>query len=203
VGTDPSSRTTRGERTRARLTAAARTVFGERGYAAARVEDVVAAAGVSHGTFYTYFENKAAALDSLIDTTAAELQAVVDEPWEGSDGSATVEAVIDRFVRLFAAHGDVVRAWLEASAHEEHFRSRLREVRAGYVRRVAEVLEPVLAGSPHDPAVAAGALVAMVEGYATQGLTEHGSAGRSAVVRTLTSLWLGGLNRLTEGAADG
>ena len=36
-------------------------------HAAARVEDVVAAAGVSHGTFYTYFSNKADALDALID----------------------------------------------------------------------------------------------------------------------------------------
>jgi AcrR family transcriptional regulator len=197
VGGGP--RTSRGERTRARLREAARTVFAERGYAAARVEDVVAQAGVSHGTFYTYFENKAAVLDALIDVTAGELQAVVDDPsWEGPDVLATIAAVIDRFVAVFADHADVVRAWLEASAHEPHFRDRLREVRQGYVDRVADNLRPALDGSDHDPAVAASALVAMVEGYATQGLTSDDPDQRASVVATLSSIWFGGLLRLVD-----
>jgi AcrR family transcriptional regulator len=194
---DTAPRTSRGERTRARLCEAARAVFAERGYAPTRVEDVVEAAGVSHGTFYTYFDNKAAILDALIDATATDLQAVVDDPWDGPDGAATIEAVIDRFVAVFAAHGDVMRAWLEASAHEPHFRQRLREVRRGYVQRVAEVLEPVLAPTSHDPGVAAAALVAMVEGYASEGLRDA-SPRRAEVVRTLSGLWLGGLIRLAE-----
>jgi AcrR family transcriptional regulator len=191
-------RTSRGERTRARLRDAARRVFALRGYVNARVEDIVAEAGVSHGTFYTYFENKAAALDALIDVTAHDLQAVVDEPWDGPDGATAIEAVIDRFVEVFAQHVDVMRAWLEASAHEPHFRQRLRDVRHGYVQRVADVLEPVLGSTSHDPAVAAAALVAMVEGYATEGLGGDAADRRADVVRTLSGLWLGGLIRLAE-----
>jgi AcrR family transcriptional regulator len=177
---------------------AAREVFADRGFAAARVEDVVATAGVSHGTFYTYFDNKATVLDALIDTTAQDLQSVVDEPWEGPDGSAAIAAVIERFVEVFASHAQVVRVWLEASAHEQHFRDRLRDVRSGYARRVADVIAPVLAPTPHDPEVAASALVAMVEGYATQGLSADDAGQRSAVVATLTALWVGGLVRLAE-----
>jgi AcrR family transcriptional regulator len=191
-------RTSRGERTAARLRGAARSVFAERGYAAARVEDIVAVAGVSHGTFYTYFENKAKALDALIDETAAELQAVVDEPWEGPDVLGTIAAVIDRFVAVFADHADVVRAWLEAGAHEQHFRDRLREVRQGYVDRVAANLEPALEDTLHDPAVAAAALVAMVEGYATQGMTTDDPDQRASVVATLSTIWFGGLLRLVD-----
>jgi len=198
--TSAAPRTSRGERTRAALRQAARGVLADLGYATARVEDVVAAAGVSHGTFYTYYDNKAAILDALIDETAADLQAVVDEPWEGTDGAATIEAVLDRFVAVFAQHADVVRVWLEASAHERHFRDRLREVRTGYVDRVAEVLAPVLHPTPHDPGVVAAALVGMVEAYATQGLAADGFEERTAVVRTLTSIWLGGLIRLAEEA---
>ncbi len=196
VGVGP--RTSRGERTRLRLLDATREAVAERGYVAARVEDIVALAGVSHGTFYTYFENKAAALDALIDTTAEQLQAVVDEPWDGPDGAATIEAVIGRFVAVFAAHAVVVRAWLEASAHDAHFAERLRDVRGGYVRRVAEVLAPTLAGTGHDPALAASALVAMVEGAVTQGAAEGDGIGRGDLVRTLRSLWLGGIVRLGE-----
>jgi AcrR family transcriptional regulator len=191
-------RTSRGERTAARLREAARDVFATRGFAGARVEDIVAAAGVSHGTFYTYFENKAAVLDALIDETARQLQAVVDEPWEGSDVLGTIAAVIDRFVDVFSQHADVVRTWLEASAHDQHFRDRLRVVRAGYVERVAENLGPALGHTPHDPHVAAAALVAMVEGYATQGMTTDDEAQRASVVRTLSSIWFGGLLRLMD-----
>lgn len=191
-------RTTRGERTAARLRQAAREVFAERGYAAARVEDVVAVAGVSHGTFYTYFTNKADALDALIDETAAELQAVVEEPWDGPDAAAAIATVIERFVEIFGEHADVMGTWLEASAHEPHFRKRLHEVRAGYIARVAEQLGPALAHTPHDPTVAAAALVAMVEGYATQGLRADDAEDRASRVRTLAALWFGGLLGLTQ-----
>lgn len=194
----PTPRTSRGERTAARLRDAARTVFAERGYAAARVEDIVAGAGVSHGTFYTYFENKAAALDALIDVTAADLQAVVEEPWEGPDAARAIAAVIERFVEVFASQADVMGTWLEASAHEPHFRQRLREVREGYIQRVAEQLTPALEGTGHDASVAAAALVAMVEGYATQGLRADDAVDRESRVRTLAALWFGGLVGLTQ-----
>lgn len=42
----------------AELTAAALDLFVEKGYAATRLEDVAAAAGVSKGTLYLYFESK-------------------------------------------------------------------------------------------------------------------------------------------------
>ena len=191
-------RTSRGERTRARLLAAAREVMAERGFAAARIEDIVATAGVSHGTFYTYFENKSVILDALIDTTAGQLQAVVDEPWEGPHGQAAIAAVIGRFVRVFAGHADVVQVWLEASAHDAHFAARLTEVRGGYVARVAQVLAPELEGTDHDPMLAAGALVAMVEGTVTQQLAHAPQLDPSALVRTLRALWVGGALRLAE-----
>lgn len=195
---DVTPRTSRGERTAARLRDAAREVFSDRGYAAARVEDIVAGAGVSHGTFYTYFENKAGALDALIDETARELQAVVEESWEGPDAARAIATVIERFVEVFSSHADVMSTWLEASAHEPHFRQRLREVRGGYIHRVAEQLTPALSETRHDPHVAAAALVAMVEGYATQGMQGDGAADRESRVRTLSALWFGGLLGLTQ-----
>jgi AcrR family transcriptional regulator len=191
-------RTSRGARTRARLLQATREVVAVRGFVPARVEDIVATAGVSHGTFYTYFDNKAAALDALIDVAAAELQSVVDAPWDGPDGASAIDAVIGRFVSAFAEHADVVRAWIEAAAHDPVVADRLREVRSGYVRRVAEVLAPVLAGSGHDPVLVATALVAMVEGTVTQRHHDTSRLPTEALVRTLGSLWVGGLVGLGE-----
>src|SRR5262245_5035160 len=48
----------RGEKTRLRLLDAGAAVLPQRGYHDARVDDIVAAAGLSHGTFYRYFANK-------------------------------------------------------------------------------------------------------------------------------------------------
>jgi AcrR family transcriptional regulator len=47
--------TERGRRTRDKLLEAARDVFEEKGYAATRMSDIAARAGVSHGTTYTWF----------------------------------------------------------------------------------------------------------------------------------------------------
>lgn len=196
-----TSRTPRGERTAARLRDAARQVFSEHGYATARVEDIVALAGVSHGTFYTYYENKAAILDALVDRAALRLRRVVDEPWEGEDVGAVIRQVIDGFVDALADEGDVIGAWIEAAAHDDHFRDRLRLVRGEYTDTVASHLAPVVAGTGHDPTVAAGALVAMVEGYATDRLAAAGSTERHAAVTTLAELWFGGLLRLGTSSA--
>lgn len=45
----------------------ARDVFAKHGYHAAKVDDIVAAAGVARGTFYLYFEDKHAIFEEIVD----------------------------------------------------------------------------------------------------------------------------------------
>ena len=52
---------------RAALLAAARDVFAKRGYHQATIDDIVAKAGASRGTFYLYFEDKRAVFAALMD----------------------------------------------------------------------------------------------------------------------------------------
>ncbi len=51
----------------------ARDVFAKRGYHAAKIDDIVAAAGVARGTFYLYFEDKRAIFEEIVDKTFAKL----------------------------------------------------------------------------------------------------------------------------------
>jgi AcrR family transcriptional regulator len=51
----------------------ARDVFAKHGYHAAKIDDIVAAAGVARGTFYLYFEDKRAIFEEIIDRTFARL----------------------------------------------------------------------------------------------------------------------------------
>ncbi len=55
----------------------ARDVFAKRGYHAAKIDDIVAAAGVARGTFYLYFEDKRAIFEEIVDGTFARLGAAV------------------------------------------------------------------------------------------------------------------------------
>ncbi|MFC9437411.1 TetR/AcrR family transcriptional regulator [Nocardia sp. NPDC057030] len=54
-------------RRRAELVFAAYELFVDKGYRAVVVADIVARAGVGHGTFYNYFTNKRDILDAVID----------------------------------------------------------------------------------------------------------------------------------------
>lgn len=51
----------------------ARDVFAKRGYHAAKIDDIVAAAGVARGTFYLYFEDKRAIFEEIVDRAFARL----------------------------------------------------------------------------------------------------------------------------------
>ncbi|MBX3198147.1 MAG: TetR/AcrR family transcriptional regulator [Labilithrix sp.] len=51
----------------------ARDVFAKHGYHAAKIDDIVAAAGVARGTFYLYFEDKRAIFEEIVDRTFARL----------------------------------------------------------------------------------------------------------------------------------
>lgn len=63
------------ETARERLLAAAARVVSARGYAASRVSDIVAEAGLGHGTFYLYFSNKQAVFMALVDRFFEDLLA--------------------------------------------------------------------------------------------------------------------------------
>src|SRR5580658_11208270 len=69
----PEQLSERGRRTREALIAAARRVFERGGFIDARITDIAEEAGAAHGTFYTYFDSKEAALQAVILHLEAEL----------------------------------------------------------------------------------------------------------------------------------
>lgn len=193
---DGGPRTARGRQTAARLRTAARDVFASTSYTMSRVEDVTERAGVSHGTFYTYYANRAAILDALVDDATSRIHAVLERPWQGEDLETTVHAVIADFVGALRDEADVIAAWADAAATDPHFRQRWDGLREGFRDRVAVPLRPVLASTGHDPDVVAAALVAMVEGNATGRLADADEAARDSAINTMTAIWVGGLRSL-------
>jgi AcrR family transcriptional regulator len=60
--------------TRERLLAAARSLFVARGYHLTRPQDITRLAGVGHGTFYLYFEDKQACFLAFVAAAQRELE---------------------------------------------------------------------------------------------------------------------------------
>ena len=81
----------------------ARDVFAKRGYHTAKIEDIVASAGIARGTFYLYFEDKRAIFEEIVDRTIARLgmSIVRVDPHDGARTVAgQVKDQIRRIVRI-------------------------------------------------------------------------------------------------------
>lgn len=183
-----------------RLRAAASEAFAELGWQATRVEDIVRRAGVSHGTFYTYYENKAAVLDDLVRSSQAEFVSLAAAPWEADNVRGALERVIGGFLDQYAADRVVMRTWLQAGRDEPSFATLYVQSRALFVQRVAQQLDAVVVASGRTGAPPAGtvasALVAMVEHFAYCWLVLGEPHDRQDAVEALVLVWSAALDNL-------
>ncbi len=73
------------EETRAKLIRAARQAFAEKGYAAASMDELTAAAGLTRGALYHNFRDKKGLLQAVIDQIDAEMLARMHALADGAD----------------------------------------------------------------------------------------------------------------------
>jgi AcrR family transcriptional regulator len=208
--------------TRAKLLAAARQAFADLGYGKARVEDVVARAGVGHGTFYAYFPNKRAALAALIHENAATLVGLASQPWgtphrprrPGEPAAVptagqvreSLAAVLGGLADLYDADADLIVLWTEASMRDPELGRVLDEVRRQFAKRVARNIERAAAQGltrPVDAHTAATALAAMAEQTLFLRAVRKEPLDRDLTVQTLADLWYHALYRDQPGAPGG
>lgn len=78
---------------------AARVVFAEKGFAAARIEDVAARAGISKGTLYLYFDTKEALFEAVVREAIGPVIASVD--LLGRDDDARSEDLLRALIATF------------------------------------------------------------------------------------------------------
>lgn len=78
---------------------AARDVFATKGYHAAKIDDIVARAGVAKGTFYLYFPDKRSVFVELVDGLFSRLGAAILQV----DPHADIEAQVKHNIRGIVA----------------------------------------------------------------------------------------------------
>jgi AcrR family transcriptional regulator len=92
-----TNRAAKSEARRAAIVQAALDEFCARGFAATRIDDVAARAGVAKGTIYLYFDDKEALFREIVTTMLVPLVAVLEAP----PPDLPVRAVITRFMEMF------------------------------------------------------------------------------------------------------
>jgi len=188
--------TDRGRRTRDSLLIAARAVFEERGYNATRMSDIAVAAGVSHGTVYTWFATKDRVLRGVVDSMVADLYESLRAP-ESTDPVERIQRANHRYLDAYRANARLIAVVEEAATTDTEFQALLADIRRTHVERVAATIRRLAdegsARSDLDPSVAAAALCAMVEGFARHWFGRGEVHDEDTAVATLTALWVSSL----------
>ena len=148
------------------ILAVANELIADRGYRGLRIDDVVRAAAVSRGSFYTYFDD----IDDFVRVVGVrairEVSAVVaDLPEEPTPFA--VRRWLRRFVEVSLTSGPLVRVWIEA------IEGPLRQDRAAVTdwgrRRMATMLQARGLG---DVDIEAEILMAIIEVFGSRTRTK-------------------------------
>ena len=156
--------------TRAKLIAAARKAFGERGYADASMDDFTAKAGLTRGALYHHFGDKKGLLEAVvrqIDSEMAQrlklIAAAAPTPWEGFvlENIGYVEMALEPEIQRImlrdgpAVLGDPSR-WPNANGCIAAIRANLEQLQADGVVRDdvdADVAARLISGASTDAAM--------------------------------------------------
>jgi AcrR family transcriptional regulator len=180
-----------GKQTMAKLLDAGLLVLTERGYHAARVDDVVRVAKMSHGTFYLYFANKEDLFRALASECAEEMTALASTLGPITPDAAGRDELaqwLGRFVETYRRYGAVIRAWMEDQVVDrELVRLGLKAftaINTSLSQRLAEADPSHL----QDGQQATAAMLAMIERLAYFTSSRDLGFDDAAIVDTLTTM---------------
>ena len=157
----PRPRTTlsaRSEQTRERLLAAGLAHLRSRGFRATSVDDVTAAARVSHGTFYRYFANMEELVLALAEVAGERTRLLLEDFRWDADG-AGLRAWLDEWFATYQGHGGIISVWQERPSNAA-LTAYSTWVAAAISARLAALLQQ---GDSADPAADAIVLLAVLE----------------------------------------
>jgi AcrR family transcriptional regulator len=185
----------KGKRTRERVLEAAERVFERDGFIDARVADIAREAGVSHGTFYTYFDSKA-------DVFREVASAVIDDVYQALDTAAShdnardvIRAANEVFIAAYQRHATMLALIEQVATFDEHFREMRLELRHRLVRRAEHAMGRMTVNGetsiePLDAHVLANALAGMVDNFAYAWFILKEPFDPGVAVETLDEIWM-------------
>jgi AcrR family transcriptional regulator len=127
--------TTLAEQRRGEILEAALKIFSEKGYHAAKIEDIATELNLGHGTFYRYFKNKLDIFNHVVEEIVRMITELVADinPYDAGtldDYRLQLETIGDRLFGLFKSNPSISRViFYEAfGINDEDLRKRIQEV---------------------------------------------------------------------------
>lgn len=190
----------KGERTRARILAAAEKVFAEAGYSGARVADIAQAAKVAHGTFYTYFDSKRDVFKALADNVTDEIFAALKGgPTLGSTPMERIHNANARYIDLYERHAVILGLIEQAATSDAEFRDTRLDLRRRFIARVERAVSRLVdAGEASrvedlDPRIVANALGGMIDNFCYVWFVLKEPFEKQEAVHALDRIWASAL----------
>jgi AcrR family transcriptional regulator len=134
------------EATRRELLGAALEVFGEKGYPTTTISDIVGAAGVTQGTFYLYFTNKADIFSELLNEyRTMMISGLLNTDFKAvktkNDWLKTADRVADFLVDHVETHGTFMRLFIaEAETIGSRFQGESYAFADGVIQEIGRML---------------------------------------------------------------
>jgi AcrR family transcriptional regulator len=179
-GRQNGPRSRKGARSRARLLDAAKAIFEEHGFLEARVSDIAERAGLSHGSFYHYFDSKEQIFrevaEALEDRLSAPLGAVILDPSSTASPRERIAEGVRRHLESYRAEARIMGVIEQVSRYDDHVNA-VREARHEEIRRqvalsIGWLQRHGLADQRLDPTVVAAVIGAMTSRFAEMWLAQ-------------------------------
>ncbi|HEY3703261.1 MAG TPA: TetR/AcrR family transcriptional regulator [Acidimicrobiales bacterium] len=173
-------RSRKGVKTRARLVQAAKEVFEDDGFLEARISDIAERAGLSHGSFYHYFDSKEQVFREVAETMDERLSEPLGSVIHASGSSETPRERIRKAIRShlerYREEARIMGVIEQVSRYDEHVNAVRFARHKAYSEDVADSILRLqrrgMADPELDPAIAAAALGAMMSRFAEMWLVE-------------------------------
>ncbi len=191
-------RSPKGRRTRARLLEAGKAVFERDGFLQARISDIAAEAGVSHGSFYHYFGTKEELFREVAEEVEVRLISMDDIALDEDAGPIDrIRAANRSYLSGYRKEARIMRVIEEVTRYNEEVR-KVRSKRDDYLTArtesaIARLQAEGLSDSRIDTHYAAIALGGMVAKFAEMMFIGGAKFDLSTAVEQLTLLWANAL----------
>lgn len=157
------------QRTRDAILEAAYLTFAAEGYQRTSVGDVAAAAGVSLGTVYQYFQDRADLVAALVQRTVAVMLERADATWRAEEGVEGLRRILRNFVSAYVEAAPAAGVWEEVCFVEPGLATLRRALGRLFTDAVERELRRAsrhgLVDKDLDPPLAARALSGMVDRF--------------------------------------
>ncbi|GAA4524193.1 TetR/AcrR family transcriptional regulator [Brachybacterium paraconglomeratum] len=192
MSTSPTARMPRAQR-RSQLLELATRVFTEKGYQAASMDDIAAAAGVTKPVLYQHFDSKESlyieVLDIIAESMLEEVRALGE--FEG-DTTARVRSGLQRFYRLVALN-NALRLFTGHEVISEAVQERVSAVLDRLAIALAGVLTTFRQVSVEESRILGRGLIAVTQTTAQLLHSAEDDAERETILHTMTTTVAHGL----------